>query len=94
MPLRTAINQNKILTFALLLVGAWTVLTWLQVLSSSEAFLSSSVPVVSPVTAVGQVWVSGLVGLLVLLVFLGLLVVLWGELGETDPLPETFPPEE
>ena len=94
MPLRTAIRQNRILTFAVLLVGAWTVLSWLHVLSISQSFVSGTVPIASPGTLVGQVWVSGLVGLLVMLVFLGLLVVLWGELGELDPLPDSFPPEE
>lgn len=94
MTLRTALGQSKILTFGLLAVAAWTVVVWFRVLSVSESFLTSGTPIVRPATPVGQVGVSGLVGLLVMLAFLGFLVVLWSEVGEGEPGPQTFPPEE
>jgi hypothetical protein len=42
---------------------------------------------------VGQHGLGGLMGLFVMLVFLGLLIVAFGELGETDPAPGEWPPE-
>lgn len=36
---------------------------------------------------------GGIAGLIVLALTLGLLVVLYGELSEDDPGPDTFPPE-
>lgn len=43
---------------------------------------------------VGTNGTAGLVGLGVMLVLLSLLMALYGELGASDPSPDTFPPEE
>lgn len=83
MGIRTALRQGKAVTFAVLLVGIWTVLVWLDVYVSIEW---------ASADFVGQSFVSGVVGLIVLAVLFGLLVVLYGELGETDPAPDPWPP--
>jgi hypothetical protein len=70
-----------------LLFGGWVVLKGLEVLNTAEASFATG-------TTIGQTVVSGIVGLLVLVVVLGFLFVLYGELGENDPTPETFPPEQ
>lgn len=94
MTLRTAIRQSRLLTFGLLLVGAWTALQVLRIVEGTDSLVSLGTPVLSPGTATGRVGAAGIMGVLVLLAFLGLLVVLWGEIGEVEPGPERFPPEE
>jgi hypothetical protein len=75
------------LTVLVLLSGGWVVLKGLAVLNTAEASFATG-------TTIGQTIVSGIVGLLVLVVVLGFLFVLYGELGEDDPAPETFPPQQ
>jgi len=90
MTLRTAITQSWYVTAFVLLVGGWVVLkagTILDVMGSVW-----TAPEGGP--WVGQVATSGIVGLGVLAVFVGLLVVLYGELGQASPGPNTWPPEE
>lgn len=85
MGLRTAFRQNKLVLIGLLAFGAWVFLTIQNVSSSMGSVVYGD--------WVGQSGVVGLVGLGVL-AGIGLLVVLvYGELGETEPLPEEFPPE-
>ncbi|ELY66036.1 hypothetical protein [Natronococcus jeotgali] len=86
MGLRTAFRQNPLVFVGLLVFGAWTFLTILNV--------SSSMGEIAYGDWVGQSGVVGLIGLAVLFV-LGLTVVLlYGELGEPSPGPEEFPPSE
>lgn len=85
MVIRTALRQSKWITFGLLLVFLWVLLAAMGVLevvgSADWAYL-------------GQGAISGIAGLLVMVVALGLLVVLFGELTETEPGPEPWPPDE
>ncbi|MFC4439252.1 MULTISPECIES: hypothetical protein [Natrialbaceae] len=86
MGLRTAFQQNQLVLVGLLLFGAWIFLTILNVSSSMGDVVYGD--------WVGQSGVVGLIGLAVLFA-LGLMVVLvYGELGETSPGPEEFPPTE
>lgn len=94
MGIRSAIGQSKLLTFGLLVIGAWTVIQILAVLDTAESLFETGLPLVGAGTSVGSSGVAGIMGVLVLLGFLGLVVVMFGELGEADPTPETFPPEE
>lgn len=85
MGLRTAFRQHKLVLIGLLAFGAWVFLTIQNVAASMGPVVYGD--------WVGQSGVVGLVGLGVL-VAIGLLAVLvYGELGETEPLPEEFPPE-
>lgn len=87
MSLRTALSQARWLTFAVLLVGLWVLLNVIQVATQFNwnAVLGSEY--------VGHAAPSGVVGVLMLLVTLGLLVMLYSELTESGPLPGTWPPK-
>jgi hypothetical protein len=85
MSMRTAARQSPLLLAAVLLFTGWVVLTAFRVFDAVPAIWTGS-------AEVGQTWLGGLVGLLVLLVVVGLLVALYGELAESSPVPETFPP--
>lgn len=85
MVIRNALRQSKWITFGLLLAFLWVLLAALGVM---EVVMNASWEYV------GQGAVSGVVGLLVMVVALGLLVVLFGELTETEPGPEPWPPDE
>jgi hypothetical protein len=85
MGIRTAIEHNAVVAFGLLLVGAWVALVGLQVFNQMGSVVIGD--------WVGQHGLGGLMGLVVMLVFLGLLIVAFGELGETDPAPGEWPPE-
>ncbi|RKD95584.1 hypothetical protein [Halopiger aswanensis] len=85
MGLRTAFRQNKLVLIGLLAFGAWAFLTILNVSSSMGAVVYGD--------WVGQSGVVGLIGLGVLGAIALLVVLVYGELGETEPLPEEFPPE-
>ena len=87
MSLRTALDSNSVLVFAVLLFGGWLVLKWLDVLE-----IMRTVGDLGLDQAVGQTVASGVVGLIVMAALAGLTVVLFGAMGETDPVPETFPP--
>lgn len=93
MSVRTAIRQNALVTFALFFVGIWVGLTALHVVNVIGSPLNTGIEVFGEGNAVGQTLVPGLIGLLVLLALLGSVLVLYGELSEVEPLPDTFPPE-
>lgn len=86
MSLRTAARQSPILLAGVLLFTAWVALTVFRVFDAIPSIWSGGGG------SVGQTWLGGLVGLLVMLVVVGLLVALYGELSEPSPTPETFPP--
>jgi len=88
MSLRTALQQSKILTFVVLGAFVWLLVTLLEVLSAFDWVAVGSTDFV------GQAPTSGLAGVLVLAVVLGTLVVLYGEVSETDPAPDSWPPSE
>ena len=84
---RNAIRQHPVLTALLLLVGGWLILTALNVFVS----MGASGPYEG---YIGHTPKSGWVGLGVILTALGFLVVVYSELGESGPLPQSFPPGE
>lgn len=87
MGMRTALRQTRWITFTVLAAAAWTLLIAYEV---ATAFDWANVSVQD---FLGQAAVSGIVGLIVMAVFLGLLVVVYSELTETEPAPEVWPPE-
>ncbi|MCH7659428.1 MAG: hypothetical protein IH933_02220 [Euryarchaeota archaeon] len=84
MALQTALEQNPVLTVGFLLFGGWLALTTLNIVGSMGAIGGGWI---------GQSGVGGLFGLGILLVLGVLLIYLYAGLAETDPAPETFPPE-
>lgn len=84
MGLRTALQRTRWITFAALAVAIWSVVVWFEVFGSIEW---------ASMDYIGRAAPSGVVGLVVLAAFLALLVVLFGELGEEEPSPESWPPE-
>ena len=85
MALRDALRMSKLLVFGLFLFGGWLLLSALQVVEAMGSFdLGSQV--------IGQGGTSGVIGVLVMAVFAGLLLYLYSEIGQSDPSPEPFPP--
>lgn len=85
MGIRTALEHNAVVTFGLLFIGAWVALISLQVFNEMGSIELGN--------WVGHHGIGGLMGLIVMFVFLGLLIVVFGEMGETDPAPGEWPPE-
>ena len=85
MTLRTAIQQSKILTFVMLGAFAWLVLTLFEVASTIDLTTGTA-------TYVGQNALGGVAGVLVLTIVLGALVVLYSEITESDPAPQSCGP--
>ncbi|MFQ3320296.1 MAG: hypothetical protein ACI8UR_000909 [Natronomonas sp.] len=85
MSMRTAARQNKVVLAGLLLFAGWVALTALNVFNSTTASSLGS--------WVGQHPTGGVVGILALLFILALTVGVYGELAESDPAPEEWPPE-
>ena len=92
MSVRTAIRQNALVTFTLFFTGIWVGLTALHVTNRIANPLAANVELFGKGVAVGQTFSTGLVGLLVLVLVLGSMLVLYGEVSEVEPLPDTFPP--
>ena len=86
MATKETLARGSWITVFVLLFGGWVVIKGLEVLNTAEATFSTG-------ATIGQTVVSGVIGLLVLVSVLGFLFVLYGELGEDDPTPETFPPQ-
>lgn len=82
---RTALRQNPVLTFGLLFVAGWVVLVGIGVVAAAKP--------PDPGDWVGRHGVGAAVGLAVLAAFLVLTVAVLGELGESAPLPQEWPPE-
>jgi len=87
MTLRTAIQQSKILTFVVLGAFIWLSLTALEVLSTIDYATGTG-------SSVGQNALGGIAGVLVLTIVLGTLVVLYSEITEADPAPQSWPPSD
>lgn len=88
MTIRNAIRRSKVITFAVLFVLAWLVLTLYRVATSFD-WLAITTP-----TFIGLNAVGGIVGAIVLAVIVMLVIGLYGELGEDEPTPESWPPSE
>lgn len=87
MGLRNAIEQTGWLPFAALLVLLWTIVTALNTVGMMQPYGGLGAEYV------GQAFLSGAVGLLVLLVFASAVVLVFSEAGESDPAPDEFPPQ-
>lgn len=86
MGMRTSLRTSKIITFALLLVSLWVLVSAIDLVGLvSQAYASG--------TTLGHSPFSGFVGMLVVAVLLGLAVVLYGELSEPGSPPSAWPPE-
>jgi len=88
MGLKTALQQSKILTFAVLAAFVWLLLGLIRVATMFDWYA------VTPADFLGRNAIGGVVGVVVLLVILGVLVALYSELSETGPTPDTWPPSE
>lgn len=86
MGIRTAVGHNPLIAFGLLFAAVWTGLIGLQIATQMGG--------VTPGNWVGQHGFGGLMGLLVLIAFLGLVLFAASELGQPEPTPEEWPPEE
>lgn len=73
------------MTLAAIVTGVWLLLAWLQIFAVLD---------LSNTGSIGQGAIGGILGLLVMTVALVFLFVLFGELGETAPGPERWPPSE
>lgn len=82
---RTAIEHNPVIAFGLLLAVGWVVLVGLNVFNGMGSLTIGD--------WVGRHGLGGFVGLFVMFVFLLLVIVILGELGEPDPAPDEWPPE-
>jgi ABC-type siderophore export system fused ATPase/permease subunit len=88
MSTQTALKQSKVLTFVVIGIFLWLLLTLVRVASAFD------LTAVSASDFIGRNALGGVVGVVVMLILLGVLVALLGELMETDPLPDTWPPSE
>ncbi len=88
MGLRTALQQSKILAFVVAAVFVWLLLGLIRVATAFNWYA------VSAGDFLGRNALGGIAGIVVLLVLLGVLIALYGELSETEPTPDTWPPSE
>ncbi|MFC6717774.1 hypothetical protein ACFQGT_09050 [Natrialbaceae archaeon GCM10025810] len=86
MSVRTALRQNPVFLVAFILVGLWLIATVVDVLSSMGSFAYAN--------WVGQSGTAGVIGVAVLGVVGLYLLLLFANLGQPDPVPDRFPPEE
>ncbi|APW96268.1 hypothetical protein CHINAEXTREME_00160 [Halobiforma lacisalsi AJ5] len=86
MGFRTAVEHNPLVAFGLLFAAVWTGVVGAQIVSQMRG--------VTPGSWVGQHGFGGLMGLIVMGAFLALVLVAFAELGEPDPAPGEWPPEE
>lgn len=85
--MRTALRDTPWITVGILAAAVWLLLVGYEVATSFDW------TEVTVQNFLGQAAVSGVVGLVVMAVVLGLVVVLYAELTEPEPAPETWPPE-
>ncbi|WP_226479396.1 hypothetical protein [Natrinema amylolyticum] len=85
MGIRTAIDHNPLLAFGFLIAAGWTVLVGLQIVNAMGSVAGGD--------WVGRHGLGGLMGLIVLAIFLGVVIAAFGALGEPEPAPEEWPPE-
>jgi hypothetical protein len=87
MGLRSAIEQTGWLPIAVLLVLLWTIVTAISLTGMMQPYSGLGGDYV------GQTFLSGGMGLLVLLVFGAAVAYVYSETGESQPAPEEFPPQ-
>jgi hypothetical protein len=87
MALRNAIGRLGWIPIAVLLVLLWTIVTAISVTGMMHSYAGLDGGFV------GQTFLGGAVGLLVLLGFGTAVAYLYDEMGEDEPAPEPFPPQ-
>ncbi|WP_126661386.1 hypothetical protein [Haloterrigena salifodinae] len=85
MGIRTAIEHNPLVTAGLLFAIGWTVVIGARIVDQMGPIVGGN--------WVGQNGLGGLMGLLIIVAFLGLLIASFGALGEPNPAPKEWPPE-
>ena len=85
MSIRNSLGRSPLVTLLVLGAFLWVLLAGFRIFDVLD--LSNGGPV-------GQGAVSGIVGLVVIAIALVLLVAIFGEIGETEPGPEAWPPSE
>ncbi len=88
MTIRAALRNSRLATYAVLFALVWLLLTTYRVATRFDWSAITSPSFVGP-NAVG-----GIVGVVVLVTLVMLLIALYGELSETEPAPEPWPPSE
>lgn len=82
---RSIPRRNPVLFAAVVFLSGWILLgamTTIGEMSTEPAY-----------EFIGQTPASGWVGVLVMFAAIGLLILLYGELGDVSELPDRFPPE-
>lgn len=93
MGIRDAIGRSTYLTVMVIAFGLWASVIAVRTFNTIEgAWLGTSDVAVGGF--VGQAVGSGIVGIVVLVASVGLLLVMFGELEESEPAPTPWPPEE
>ncbi|SEV84955.1 hypothetical protein [Natrinema salifodinae] len=85
MGIRTAVDQNPLLAFGLLFIAGWAVFVGSHIISVMGSITGGD--------WVGRHGLGGLMGLLVLAIFLGIVIAAFGALSEPEPAPNEWPPE-
>lgn len=85
MSIRSALQQSAVVTFGVAVAGLWLLFAWLEVLDTIS---------LANMGAIGTGATAGILGLGVLTVTLVLVFVIFGELGQSNPRPSTWPPSE
>lgn len=88
MGLRNAVSQSWVLTAMVAGIGLWCAYIAIQTFATIENLWGFSG------SYVGTNAVGGLAGVAVLAGIVALLFIYMGELGESDPAPRAWPPEE
>lgn len=84
---RDSLKQGSWITVVVLLAAGWIVLVGLGMADTASLGIATG-------ETVGQTVMSGVIGILVVFGVLLLAFALYGELGEQEPEPETFPPQQ
>lgn len=86
MSMRSAVGQMGWIPVAGLLVLLWAIVTAVNLVGTMQSYAGLGG------AYVGQTFVGGAMGLLVLLGFAAAVMFVYGEMGEDGPAPESFPP--
>lgn len=88
MTIRNALGHSRVLTFAVLFVLLWLLLTLFRVATSFDW------TAITEPTFIGLNAVGGIVGVVVMAIIIMLSFTLYGELSHEEPAPESWPPSE
>jgi hypothetical protein len=91
MGMRTALSQARVVTIGVLAALLWTVVTVFRVFENMDLWGVANAGIVGD--AIGTNAVGGILGLLVMTIAALAALHLLAELGDTEPAPDTWPPE-